>query len=91
MIFNYACRLHQYIMNREPAQFETVQFLVDRSHWQSNIKKSFNLQNILLCNTLHMLERGNTIDLNVFFTFRLFLFILPFNFFPLERTFLAGK
>ena len=39
MIFNYACMLHQYILNREPAQFEPVQILVNRSHWQSMKKK----------------------------------------------------
>ena len=39
VIFDYACGLHQYILNREPAQFETVQFLVDGSHWQSMKKK----------------------------------------------------
>ena len=36
VIFDYACGLHQYILNREPAQFETVRFLVDGSHWNGH-------------------------------------------------------
>ena len=36
----FACGLHQYLLNREPAQFEKVWFLVDGSHWQS--KKNQN-------------------------------------------------
>ena len=36
VIFNFACGLHQYIPNREPAHFETVQFLVDGSHWNGH-------------------------------------------------------
>ena len=41
VIFDFACGLHRYILNREPAQFETVQFLVDGSHWQSMKKKIY--------------------------------------------------
>ena len=36
VIFDFACGLHRYILNREPAQFETVQFLVDGSHWNGH-------------------------------------------------------
>ena len=41
VIFDYACGLHQYILNREPAQFETVRFLVDGCHWTSMKKTKF--------------------------------------------------
>ena len=41
VIFDYACGLHQYILNREPAQFETVRFLVDGSHWTAMKKTKF--------------------------------------------------
>ena len=41
----FACGLHQYLLNREPAQFEKVWFLVDGSHWQSKKKFRKSKQN----------------------------------------------
>ena len=38
-IYNFACGLQRYVLNREPKQFETTRFLVDGSHWTS--KKKF--------------------------------------------------
>ena len=42
VVYDHACGLHRYILNREPAQFQNVRFLVDGSHWkaQKKFKKS---------------------------------------------------
>ena len=34
VLFDFACGAHRYALNREPALFEYVRFLVDGSHWQ---------------------------------------------------------
>ncbi|XP_070550589.1 uncharacterized protein [Ptychodera flava] len=33
VIYDNACKLHQYCLNREPAFFKNTMFLVDRLHW----------------------------------------------------------
>ena len=33
-VFDYACGLDQYILNREPREFEYLRLLVDGAHWQ---------------------------------------------------------
>ena len=33
MIYDHACGLHRYVLNREPTQFRHVEFFVDGSHW----------------------------------------------------------
>ena len=35
VIFDFACGLHCYALNREPLDFEYLRFLVDDSHWQN--------------------------------------------------------
>ena len=35
VIFDFACGLHRYALNREPLDFEHLRFLVDGSHWQN--------------------------------------------------------
>ena len=37
VIFDHACGLDQYILNREPAEFEYLRCLVDGAHWQVNL------------------------------------------------------
>ena len=37
VIYDNACKLHQYCLNREPAFFEHTQFAVDRFHWKGHI------------------------------------------------------
>ena len=41
LIYDYACGLHPYSLNREPEDFEFIRFLVDGSHWngQKKLKK----------------------------------------------------
>ena len=34
VVFDYACGLDQYILNREPREFEYLRLLVDGAHWQ---------------------------------------------------------
>ena len=34
VIFDHACGLDQYILNREPKEFEYLRCLVDGAHWQ---------------------------------------------------------
>ena len=36
VIFDHACGLDQYILNREPSEFEFLCCLVDGAHWQVN-------------------------------------------------------
>ena len=36
VIFDHACGLDQYILNREPSEFEFLRCLVDGAHWQVN-------------------------------------------------------
>ena len=33
VIYDNSCKLHQYIINREPVMFQNTTFLVDRFHW----------------------------------------------------------
>jgi len=37
VIYDNACKLHQYCLNREPAIFKHTQFSVDRFHWKGHI------------------------------------------------------
>ena len=37
IIYDNACKLHQYCLNREPAFFRNTKFLVDRFHWKGHI------------------------------------------------------
>ena len=39
VIFDFACNLHRYALNREPLDFKNIRFLVDGSHWQGQKKK----------------------------------------------------
>ena len=34
VVFDFACGLDQYILNREPSEFEYLRLLVDGAHWQ---------------------------------------------------------
>ena len=38
VIFDFACGLDRYILNREPREFEFLRCLVDGSHWQGHKK-----------------------------------------------------
>ena len=38
VIFDFACGLNRYALNREPVDFEHMRFLVDGSHWQGQKK-----------------------------------------------------
>ena len=37
IIYDNACKLHQYCLNREPAFFSHTQFSVDRFHWKGHV------------------------------------------------------
>ena len=37
IIYDNACKLHQYCLNREPCFFDHTQFAVDRFHWHGHI------------------------------------------------------
>lgn len=37
IIYDNACKLHQYCLNREPAFFKHTQFAVDRFHWRGHV------------------------------------------------------
>ena len=39
VIFDFACNLHRYALNREPMDFVNIHFLVDGSHWPWQKKK----------------------------------------------------
>ena len=36
IIYDNACKLHHYILNREPNHFKSTKFLVDRFHWKGH-------------------------------------------------------
>lgn len=36
IIYDNACKLHQYALNREPSFFKNTMFLVDRFHWKGH-------------------------------------------------------
>ena len=38
VIFDFACGLHEYVLNREPKEIEHIKFLVDGSHWNGHKK-----------------------------------------------------
>ena len=38
VVYDFACGLHRYALNREPLQFEKIRFFVDGSHWTSTRK-----------------------------------------------------
>ena len=42
VIYDHACGLHRYVLNREPLQFNNIWFLVHGSHWSS--QKRFKKQ-----------------------------------------------
>lgn len=37
IVYDNACKLHQYILNREPNHFKSTKFLVDRFHWKGHV------------------------------------------------------
>ena len=37
IIYDNSCKLHQYILNREPTHFKDTLFFVDRFHWRGHI------------------------------------------------------
>ena len=52
VIFDAACKLHEYAMNRDAREFEFFRFLVDGSHWQAQKKfkgKSRSIKGHLGC------------------------------------------
>ena len=36
MIYDNACNLHNYCLNREPQYFKNAWFIVDRFHWRNH-------------------------------------------------------
>ena len=38
VVFDFACGLDQYMLNREPVEFEYLRLLVDGAHWQVDIR-----------------------------------------------------
>ena len=46
VIYDNACNLHSYCLNREPAFFKTTWFLVDRFHWRNHKGKWVSVFNI---------------------------------------------
>ena len=57
IIYDNACKLHQYCLNREPAFFSRTQFSVDRFHWKGHVGCSsgynLNLYKSSLTNTIN--------------------------------------
>ena len=39
VIYDFACSLHQYCLNRDPVFFQNTRFLVDRFHWKNHTGK----------------------------------------------------
>ena len=37
IIYDNSCKLHQYLLNREPTHFKDTRFFVDRFHWHGHI------------------------------------------------------
>ena len=37
IIYDNGCKLHQYVLNREPVHFKNTVFLVDRFHWRGHV------------------------------------------------------
>ena len=37
IIYDNGCKLHQYVLNREPVHFKNSIFLVDRFHWRGHV------------------------------------------------------
>ena len=36
IIYDNSCKLHQYILNRQPSHFKNTSFFVDRFHWRGH-------------------------------------------------------
>ena len=53
IIYDNACNLHSYCLNREPKFFQNSQFLVDRFHWPNHTGmlscSQLNQANIYVC------------------------------------------
>lgn len=41
IVYDNACNLHSYALNRDPVFFKNTQFLVDRLHWRDHTGKPF--------------------------------------------------
>ena len=37
IIYDNSCKLHQYILNRQPSHFKNTSFFVDRFHWRGHV------------------------------------------------------
>ena len=46
VIFDHACGLDQYLLNREPREFEYLRCLVDGAHWQVRAIICHNITNV---------------------------------------------
>ena len=48
VVFDFACGLDQYILNREPREFEYLRLLVDEAHWQVVVILSSSLNYLIV-------------------------------------------
>ena len=48
IIYDFACGLDPYLLNREPREFEFIRTLVDGSHWQSHRTRKSS-KNVVEC------------------------------------------
>ena len=37
IIYDNSCKLHQYVLNRQPSHFQNTNFFVDRFHWRGHV------------------------------------------------------
>ena len=54
IIYDNSCKLHQYVLNREPSHFKDTLFFVDRFHWRGHIG----------CSSGYSLDKYSTYDIS---------------------------
>ena len=55
IIYDNSCKLHQYVLNREPSHFKDTLFFVDRFHWRGHIG----------CSSSYSLDKYSTYDISM--------------------------
>lgn len=41
VVYDFACALEEYCLNRDPIYFKDTQFVIDRFHWKNHIGLAF--------------------------------------------------
>ncbi|DBB13181.1 TPA: hypothetical protein ACH3X3_15247 [Trebouxia sp. C0006] len=55
IVYDFACALQEYCLNRQPEHFKEIKFVVDRFHWFNHVSyaRSYQLSAYLQCSYLN--------------------------------------